>query len=99
MIKHVQQIPEDFDGKLIDVREQSEWEVGHIPEAMLLPLSVLPLTLTEHVEDKHTPIIFYCRSGGRSMMAAQKAIEMGYTDITNLDGGYLEYQVQVEKKQ
>lgn len=96
MINHIDSIPESFVGKIIDVREQSEWEVGHIPEAMLLPLSVLPLTLNEHVDDLHTPIIFYCRSGGRSMMAAQKAEQMGYTNIMNLDGGYLEYQMRVE---
>lgn len=76
---------------LLDVREQSEFTEGHIKNATLAPLSILELKIEELVPNKEEKIIAYCRSGGRSHVASMQLMKMGYTDVTNFEGGYLDY--------
>lgn len=79
---------------LIDVREQDEWDAGQIPGAIHLPLALVPLKLQELVPNKDTLIIMHCRSGGRSASATSIAQNLGYTNVYNLEGGYLAYTAQ-----
>lgn len=80
----------DQDWLFIDVREQEEWDEGHIEGAQLIPLSTL---MEGHVPDlpKDKTILLYCRSGKRSLTAAQILNMHGYSDMLNLVGGYLEW--------
>lgn len=75
--------------KIVDVRRPDEWkgEFGHIPEAQLITLNTLP----EHVEELPTdkPIVFVCRSGGRSGQATAFAMQNGLEDVYNLQGGMI----------
>lgn len=79
--------------KLIDVREVEEVEAGHIPSSINIPLSVLELRMPEL--DKNEKYIVVCRSGNRSGMATQLLESHGF-DATNMIGGMLEWQGEVE---
>ena len=79
--------------KLIDVREVEEVEAGHIPGIINIPLGVLELRMPEL--DKKEKYIVVCRSGNRSGMATQLLESHGY-DVTNMVGGMLEWQGEVE---
>ncbi|WP_147821074.1 rhodanese-like domain-containing protein [Salidesulfovibrio onnuriiensis] len=70
---------------LLDVRQPWEYEVFHIPGALLAPLPELADHLDEFEQDE--PVIVYCRSGGRSMAAAKILAGNGYTQVHNLMGG------------
>lgn len=72
---------------LVDVREQAEWDDAHIDGAVFLPLSQLETRFAELPKDK--ALVLQCRSGKRSMNAAQFLADKGYTDLTNLEGGIL----------
>jgi phage shock protein E len=69
---------------LIDVRTEGEYESGHIPEAMLIPVD----TITENMptEAKDALIILYCRSGARAGSALNALTNMGYTNVLNFGG-------------
>jgi rhodanese-related sulfurtransferase len=69
---------------MLDVREDSEWELGHAPQALHIPLAEVPDRLD--ALDKDRLIVCVCRSGGRSSRAGQFLIEQGF-DAVNLDGG------------
>jgi len=69
---------------LLDVREQDEWEEGHLAGATLVPLGQLPRRLTEMPKDRS--IVVYCAVGGRSAHAAAFLRERGY-DAHNMRGG------------
>ena len=70
---------------IVDVRTPSEYEEGHIKTAVNFPLDVID-TISY---DKDSPIIVYCASGVRSKQAAETLVDMGYTEVYNLDGGIL----------
>ena len=74
---------------IVDVREQAEWDNGHLKAASLVPLSelskdgaVIPATLP-----KDKPIYLHCRSGARSLKAAEILKAKGY-DVRPLQAGY-----------
>ena len=69
---------------ILDVRENDEWQAGHIPGATHIPLGELPTRASELPSDR--PIIVACRSGARSAKATKHLVGMGI-DATNLDGG------------
>jgi len=73
---------------LIDVREKDEYDQGHIPGALLKPLS----EFSAKELASYPNIVLYCRSGKRSHTAAEKLIEAGLTTITELQGGISAWQ-------
>jgi hydroxyacylglutathione hydrolase/adenylyltransferase/sulfurtransferase len=74
--------------QLIDVREPEEYEAGRIAGGRLLSLS--ELSAQAHTIDRDRPVIFYCRSGARSAMAAEAFNGAGY-DAHNMEGGLLDW--------
>ncbi len=75
---------------LIDVRDQSEWDTGHLVDARLVPLEQLradPDAVLVH----GTTIVFVCAKGVRSMQAAKLAERFGYENVYNLEGGTKEW--------
>jgi len=74
---------------LLDVRQPEEYEAGHIPGAMLIPLGELEVRLEELERGKK--IITYCRSGHRSMAAAIALCELGFKGVHHLEGGILNW--------
>jgi rhodanese-related sulfurtransferase len=76
------------DALLVDVREQQEWDAGHAPQATHIPLGELAGRLGE-VRDAANgrPVVMICRSGNRSLEAAQIAASGGIDDVSSVDGG------------
>lgn len=70
--------------QLIDVRRDDEWAEGRIPGARHVPLDRLQSEAASI--DQSTPVVFYCKVGERSLMAAQAFEGAGY-DATDLEGG------------
>jgi rhodanese-related sulfurtransferase/rubrerythrin len=77
---------------LLDVRQPEEYEAGHIPGAMLIPLGELEARREELERGKK--IITYCRSGHRSMAAAIALCGLGFKDVHNLKGGILNWRYE-----
>jgi rhodanese-related sulfurtransferase len=78
-----QQMVEDG-ALLLDVREADEWDAGHAPEAVWIPMGDLQARVAELPRDRR--IVAICRSGARSDVVAGALIGAGY-DAVNLDGG------------
>ena len=78
---------------LIDVREQVEWDAGHIPGAVFIPLGQLDQAIAAAVPDKDTEIILQCRSGARSGRGTAQLQALGYTNVVNLAGGILQWEL------
>ncbi len=74
---------------LIDVRQAEEYEAGHIPGALLVPLGQLEFGHSSFRKEKK--MIVYCRSGKRSMTAALILCRMGFTQVMSLEGGILNW--------
>lgn len=77
---------------LLDVRTQEEYDSGHIPDALLIPLSELESRLDELNPADH--ILVYCRSGHRSAEAASILIANSFTRVYNMAGGILQWQAE-----
>ncbi len=71
---------------LVDVREQSEYDDGHIPGAILLPLGQINEQAATVLPDQAATIIVYCRSGRRSQSAANALLSLGYTNVLDMGG-------------
>lgn len=74
------------DAVVIDVRENNEWQAGHAPGAVHIPLGELPSRLADLPDTDAGPVAVTCRSGGRSSRAVAWLTGQGF-DVTNLDGG------------
>jgi|WetSurMetagenome_2_1015567.scaffolds.fasta_scaffold38996_3 phage shock protein E len=75
---------------ILDVREQSEYDAGHIPGVTLIPLNDVANRLSEIPKDK--PVIVTCRSGNRSGQATDFLRQQGYTNVHNMTGGLNAWQ-------
>ena len=73
------------DHVLLDVREDEEWAMGHVPGALHIPLYDLPERLSEVPQGK--PVVVMCASGVRSLYGGQFLVESGFSDVYSLDGG------------
>lgn len=85
-IEQLQQLAEPF--LLIDVREDREWQNGHLPEAIHLGKGVIERDIETAVTDKNTKLVLYCGGGFRSALAGDMLQLMGYADVLSLAGGY-----------
>ena len=72
---------------ILDVREQDEYDSGHIPGAVLLPVGTIDEeTAAEVIPEKDSTVLVYCRSGNRSKTASSALAELGYTNIYEFGG-------------
>ncbi len=72
----------------VDVREKEEFREGHVPGALSLPRGFLEMQVETKVADHDTPLVVYCQSGVRSMLAARQLKTMGYSSVCSMAGGY-----------
>ena len=70
---------------VVDVREPDEYESGHIPGAVLVPLSTVLTNKSEFESDETVYVV--CRSGGRSMQACEMLHDVGISNVVNVAGG------------
>ncbi len=75
---------------LIDVREEAEFRVSHLPGAVRVDPGDDPPALPEGIE-KETPIVAYCSVGYRSSALVRSLTQLGYTDVSNLEGSIFEW--------
>ncbi len=73
---------------LVDVREESEWEKGHITNAIYIGKGVIERDIEQKINITEAEIILYCGGGFRSALAADNLQKMGYTNVSSMDGGY-----------
>ena len=82
--------PKDLDQKkgmvILDVRTNKEYEGGHIPGSIHVPLSDIGDKIKKLKKDKE--LVVYCQSGNRSIWAIKRLMGMGYKNLFNLKGGY-----------
>jgi molybdopterin/thiamine biosynthesis adenylyltransferase/rhodanese-related sulfurtransferase len=79
---------------LVDVREDNEWAVERIPGAVLVPKSRLETEIGAAAPDPARPLVLYCRSGVRSVFAAQALLAMGYADVVSMAGGIEQWRAE-----
>jgi len=72
---------------LLDVRHEVEWEIANIPGATLIPLGALPQRLTELESWRFKSVVVYCRTGVRSLRAAESLRNAGFTSVKSMAGG------------
>jgi len=72
---------------LVDVREDNEWQAGHLPGAMHIGKGVIERDIEKKIPDTDAEIVLYCGGGFRSALAADALGQMGYTNVISMDGG------------
>ena len=81
-------LDQNADAKLIDVREDNEWEAAHAAGATHLGKGIIERDIETTVPDKTTELILYCGGGYRSALAADALQRMGYTNVYSMAGGW-----------
>jgi rhodanese-related sulfurtransferase len=89
-VKTAAALRESADVVILDVREQDEWDAGHIPGALFIPMGQVPDRLSEIPQDK--TVIVQCRSGNRSNQVTTFLEEQGFTNVHNMLGGINAWQ-------
>jgi sulfur-carrier protein adenylyltransferase/sulfurtransferase len=82
------ELARDRGATVVDVREASEWEQGHIDGARHISKSYIEQEIEAAAPDHERPIVLYCAGGVRSLFAAQTLQEMGYRDVASMSGGF-----------
>ncbi len=77
---------------VLDVREQGEYDAGHIINSRLIPLGKLKERIGELEKYRTRPIVVMCRSGARSASAVSLLNGLGFTQVHNLSGGVMAWQ-------
>jgi rhodanese-related sulfurtransferase len=73
---------------LVDVREESEWGRGHLPDAVYLGKGIIERDVEMRFPDKNVELVLYCGGGFRSALAAENLQKMGYKNVASMDGGW-----------
>lgn len=81
---------------ILDVRERSEYDEGHIEDAVFLPYTEIKDKAAQVLPDKGAKILVYCRSGRRSEIAARELVSLGYTNVYDI-GGILDWPYETVK--
>ncbi len=77
---------------IVDVREQAEWDEGHLPGAVHVPRGNLESRIEGAVPDRSRSVVVYCASGSRSAFAAKTLEELGYGNVFSLAGGFTDWK-------
>jgi rhodanese-related sulfurtransferase len=75
---------------LVDVREQNEWNLGHIPGAVYIGRGVLESSVEQRIP-RDARVVLYCQSGNRSALAGRTLQEMGYANVSSVAGGWRDW--------
>lgn len=87
------------DATILDVREPSEFDMGHLPDAVHIPRGLLEFMVGNHpaLQDPSKHLVVYCKNGGRSTLAADLLQRMGFENIHMLQGGFDNWSGTVHK--
>ena len=89
---HARERIESGEPVVVDVREQDEWDEGHIPGAVHIPRGHLESRIERLAPDAARPVVVYCSQGNRSVFAAKTLEELGYEDVVSLAGGFTDWK-------
>src|SRR5512132_2154788 len=89
---HAREQIESGEPVVVDVREQDEWDEGHIPGAVHVPRGHLESRIERQAPDRERPVVIYCSAGNRSAFAAKTLEDMGYEDVVSLAGGFTDWK-------
>ena len=89
-------IDSGIDHIILDVREQEEFDEGHIPGAILIPYTEIESKAEEMLSDKDALILVYCRSGRRSKIASESLAKLGYLNVKEF-GGIIDWPYETVK--
>ena len=79
---------------LVDVREDTEWAMAHLPGAVHLGKGVIERDIEKVIPDHEAEIVLYCGGGYRSALAGDALQQMGYTNVISMDGGIGEWHAR-----
>src|SRR5437667_2425320 len=83
---------ESGDPLIVDVREQDEWDEGHVPGAIHIPRGYLESRIESAAPDRSQQILLYCSAGNRSAFAAKTLQELGYDEPVSVSGGFTDWK-------
>ena len=92
--KHIMDTEDGY--VIIDARTQSEYDEGHIENAILIPEYEITDRAEVEIPEKDTLILVYCRSGRRSKIAADALVQLGYTNVKEF-GGIIDWKYEIVK--
>ncbi len=81
---------------ILDVRGALEYEQGHVPKAINLPLEQISPNISDIIPDKEATYLVYCRSGVRSVAAAKQLDRLGYLNVYEF-GGIMSWPYDIER--
>lgn len=81
-------IEKDEEFNLIDVREDSEWNLGRIPKAIHMGKGIIERDIESMIQNREVELILYCQGGFRSALAAESLKKMGYKNVYSMSGGF-----------
>lgn len=87
---------QESDYIILDVREQDEFDAGHIEGAVLLPYTKIEEQAEQMLPRKDQLILVYCRSGRRSKIASESLANLGYTNVKEF-GGIIDWPYEIVK--
>src|SRR5436190_7891514 len=90
--EHARELIDGGDPVVVDVREQDEWDEGHIPGAVHIPRGHLESRIERAAPDPSRRVLLYCSAGNRSAFAAKTLEEMGFEDVASLAGGFTDWK-------
>src|SRR5437879_6366898 len=80
------------DALFVDIREQDEWDEGHIPGAVHVPRGNLESRIEGLVPGRDRALVLYCAGGSRSAFGAKSLGELGYSNVVSLAGGFTDWK-------
>jgi molybdopterin/thiamine biosynthesis adenylyltransferase/rhodanese-related sulfurtransferase len=80
------------DALFLDVREQGEWDLGHVPDAVHIPLGLLEDRIADELPDRQREVVVYCAHGRRSLAALATLRALGYERTRHLSDGFEEWE-------
>jgi hydroxyacylglutathione hydrolase len=89
-VHQVRELMRAGDVTVIDVRAHTEWETGHLPGVVNIPLGLLPDRIAEL--PAQSTIVLQCETGSRSAIAASLLEARGWSGVANLDGGIIAWR-------
>jgi rhodanese-related sulfurtransferase len=94
-----QWMDEGKDLVLVDVREDREWDKGHLPTAIHMGKGVIERDIGKNIDDADITLVLYCGGGYRSVLAAHNIQLMGYPNVYSLAGGWRDWSSKYETVQ
>ena len=98
--KHITNVPVSIAKELfdeggyifLDVRTAKEYKMGHIPGAVHIERGLLEFQINNQIPDKNAQLVVYCKVGGRGSLAAHTLVRMGYTNVVNIEDGWVAWE-------